>query len=130
MKYLRYFYLLSLMCLFTACEEDIEIITGEAYDIGDYSAQVTCKYIWDEVPDRSAEYGVCYSISKYDVENGAGRYERSVKIKDNMFTTTITYDSDIESTGSKYYYRGYMYYRGHYYYGKILWFRSGANQRR
>ncbi len=129
MKYLRYIYLLSLMCLFTACEEDIEIQTGEVFNVGEYYAQVKCEYFWDEVPDRTAEFGVNYSVSRIDVENGAGCYAQSINIEGNTFTTTLTYDSDIEPLGSKYYYRGYMYYKGHYYYGDIRWFRSGKGQR-
>ena len=78
---------ISSLFLFNACE-DIEIITDEATNITNYTANVTCRVKGDVSLDNS-ECGVLYSRNKGDVMSGAG-FEAPANSKDeNSFSSTL-----------------------------------------
>ena len=71
----KFITILCFMCsglLFTACEDDVEIETGEATNITMRSANVSCRIVSSEVNLSGADCGVLYSKSKGTVEDGAG----------------------------------------------------------
>ena len=99
----------SSLFLFNACEDDIEIITDEATNITNYTANVTCRV-------------------KGDVMSGAG-FEAHATSKDgNTFSSALyfTTTEDIAAPGTKYFYCGYVLYHNNYYYGNIRSLRTAA----
>ena len=117
----------SSLFLFNACEDDIEIITNEATNITNYTANVTCR-VKGDVSLADSECGVLYSPNKGDVMSGAGFEAPAISIDEDTFSSALyfTTTEDIAAPGTKYFYCGYVLYHNNYYYGNVRSLRTAA----
>lgn len=117
----------SSLFLFNACEDDIEIITDEATNITNYTANVTCR-VKGDVSLEDSECGVLFSPNKGDVMSGAGFEAPAYEKDEDSFTSGLTFTTvdDIAAPGTKYFYCGYIFYRNNYYYGNVRSLRTAA----
>ena len=125
--FLHTLFFFSSLFLFNACEDDIEIITNEATNITNYTANVTCR-VKGDVSLADSECGVLYSTNKGDVMSGAGFEAPAISIDEDTFSSALTFTTtnDIAAPGTKYYYCGYVLYHNNYYYGNIRSLRTAA----
>ena len=125
--FLHTLFFFSSLFLFNACEDDIEIITNEATNITNYTANVTCR-VKGDVSLADSECGVLYSPNKGDVMSGAGFEAPAISIDEDTFSSALTFTTtnDIAAPGTKYYYCGYVLYHNNYYYGNIRSLRTAA----
>ena len=114
---------------FTACEDDVEIETGEATNITMRSANVSCRIVSSDVNLSGAECGVLYSKSKGTVEDGAGAEAKSDDFNGKTFSAALifTTTTDYEKPGTKIYYRGYVQVGNDTYYGNVRSLYTGSN---
>lgn len=116
--------LLSLGLCCACDDEKIEINTREATNITSYEALVICDILSEDISWDDADYGILYSTSKSDLENGAGFEAISSNFDGSSFSATISFSTldGWADPGTKYYYRGYLYDGskiGGWYYGNI-----------
>ena len=125
--FLHTLFFFSSLFLFNACEDDIEIITNEATNITNYTANVTCR-VKGDISLADSECGVLYSPNKGDVMSGAGFEAPAISIDEDTFSSALTFTTtnDIAAPGTKYYYCGYVLYHNNYYYGNIRSLRTAA----
>lgn len=127
--------LITILCfvfsglLFTACEDDVEIETGEATNITMRSASVSCRIVSSEVNLSGADCGVLYSKSKGTVEDGAGSEAKSDDFNGETFSAALSFTTteDYEKPGTKIYYRGYVQIGNDTYYGNVKSLYTGSN---
>ncbi len=128
----RFLYLLSILssqAIFSACEDDVEIKTGDAYDISAVYASVSCEIESDDISlDECKEIGVLYSTSRSTVEDGAGTEATTKNFQGNTYIVTLSL-SDLKGPqpDTKFYYCGYIRVHNDYYYGNIKSFRTPEN---
>ena len=125
--FLHTLFFFSSLFLFNACEDDIEIITNEATNITNYTANVTCR-VKGDVSLADSECGVLYSPNKGDVMSGAGFEAPAISIDGNTFSSALyfTTTEDIAAPGTKYFDCGYVLYHNNYYYGNVRSLRTAA----
>lgn len=120
-KIVLYFTVLCSLFLFSACEDDVEIETGEATNVTMMTASVTCRVVSSKVSLTGAECGVLYSKSRGTVEDGAGSEAISNDFDGKTFSAVLTFTTpeDYEKPGTKFYYRAYVRAGNDYYYGDV-----------
>lgn len=129
----RFLYLLSLlssMAVCTACEDDVEIKTSDAYNISATYASVSCEIESDDISlGECKEIGVLYSTSRSTVEDGAGSEATTKDFQGNTYTVALSLSDLIcpPQPDTKFYYCGYIYVHNDYYYGNIKSFRTPKN---
>lgn len=115
------FSFLSSMCVFTSCKDDVEVETGEAFNITMMTACVPCRIVSSDVSLSGAECGVLYSKSKGTVDDGAGMEAISDDFDGKTYSAVLSFTTpnDYEKPGTKFYYRAYVRSGNDYYYGNI-----------
>lgn len=109
--------------LFAACtKDDVEVTTGNAFEITEISAMVTCEIKSDISMSKFDELGVLYSESESTIEAGAGMEAIASNYTDNSYTVSIYLgglNDEAPKAGTRYYYCGYAKNGNDYYYGDI-----------
>lgn len=112
----------SLVC-FSSCMDDVEITTGDAFNITENSASITCTIESDDFSMSDfKDFGVLYHTSKGTVMDGAGFEVGTTTYRDNSFTVHLYLGGLNDVTpkpGTKYYYCGYAVCGNDYYYGEV-----------
>lgn len=124
MKKLFTFFFLGIASLlfFSSCKDDVEITTGEAFNVTGNSASVTCIVESDDISMSDIdEFGVLFSTSKGTVESGAGFEAKTAVYSDNSYTVNLSLSglNNDPEPGTKFYYRGYVLDGNDYYYGNV-----------
>lgn len=126
----------KLLCIFlcffmaivtTACDDDeIEVFTGNATNVTNFSANVSCRVQTDLSLD-GCSFGVLYSTSRGTVESGAGKEAVSHLLFGDVFEVDLAFTdlNGVFPPHTKFYYCGYVQKGMKTYYGDVKYLYTG-----